>query len=249
MNIYISSSWKNRDRVRKLAIALREAGHDVYDFTDPSCRQTPEIPPEKFPEEFDPDKHVYREYLDVPEWKAAVQCNRQALAKCDAVALLLPCGNDGHADWALAVGMRKLSAVVGSPRKGERTPSHWWADILLDKDEDFISWISSISRDYDPTHKDGSVEVTLPSKLGLPSMNIPALDVLANKLASKLILDLPKNGNECDHGVVFDEVKAKGLSSEEVKRLYPRLGGVCPKGCGYVGIYYASMAHYICGDW
>lgn len=48
--IYLSSSWKNRDRVRSLAIALRAAGHDVYDFTNPACRNVPEIPPERFPD-------------------------------------------------------------------------------------------------------------------------------------------------------------------------------------------------------
>lgn len=141
MNIYISSSWKNRDRVRALAISLRENGHQVYDFTDPDSRKMPEIPPEKFPDAFDPEKHLYREYLNVPEWKAAVQCNREALDRCDAVVLLLPCGNDAHADWAYAVGKGKWTAVVGQPRKGERTPSHWWTDAFLDSDLEVAGWL------------------------------------------------------------------------------------------------------------
>ncbi len=58
MNIYLSSSWKNRVRVRALAIALRSEGHEVYDFTDPNSRKMPEIPPEKYPDLFDPVKHV-----------------------------------------------------------------------------------------------------------------------------------------------------------------------------------------------
>lgn len=33
MNIYLSSSWKNRERVRGLAQELRIAGYDAYDFT------------------------------------------------------------------------------------------------------------------------------------------------------------------------------------------------------------------------
>lgn len=48
MNIYLSSSWKNRDKVREIAIDLRKHGYEVYDFTDPNCRKTEEIPPEKF---------------------------------------------------------------------------------------------------------------------------------------------------------------------------------------------------------
>jgi hypothetical protein len=35
--IYISSSWKNRVRVREIADLLRLHGYDVYDFTDPRC--------------------------------------------------------------------------------------------------------------------------------------------------------------------------------------------------------------------
>ena len=132
MNIYISSSWKNRERVRKLADALRDCGHVVYDFTDPKCRKAPEIPPEMFPEQFDPAKHLYAEYIhSVPHWRAAVEGNQEALQACDAVVLLLPCGNDAHADWAYAVGLGKKTIVVGSPKAGDRTPTHLWADAIV----------------------------------------------------------------------------------------------------------------------
>lgn len=41
--IYLSSSWKNRERVRALACALREElGFGVYDFTDPASRAAPD---------------------------------------------------------------------------------------------------------------------------------------------------------------------------------------------------------------
>lgn len=132
VNIYLSSSWKNRARVRALAIRLRQDGHEVYDFTDPACRNTPEIPPEAFPDEFDPERILYDQYLQaVPQWRAAVECNRRALDRCDCVVLMLPCGNDAHADWAYAVGKGKASIVCGQPRKGERTPSHMWCDRFV----------------------------------------------------------------------------------------------------------------------
>ena len=150
MNIYISSSWKNRDRVRALAIKLRAAGHQVYDFTDPACRNTPEIPPERFPEQFDPDKHTYADYLNsVPEWSAAVYCNRQALlSRCNFCVLMLPCGADSHADWAFAEGLKAArhsmrTAVIGHPPAGERTPSHLWADVLLKDEDAFLEWLDS----------------------------------------------------------------------------------------------------------
>ena len=55
----------------------------------------------------------------------------------------------------------------------------------------------------------------------------------------------------CTHGVVFDleNVKRLSLSSRDIKTLYPRLSGVCPLGCGYNGIAYASYEHFVYGDW
>jgi len=86
---------------------------------------------------------------------------------------------------------------------------------------------------------------------------------------SSLLIKLPEL-KDCTHGVVFDEEAAKKLLEEtpqdpkldpavafimgspatsEIRKRWPRLDGVCPKGCGYMGIAYASYAHYIYGDW
>jgi hypothetical protein len=128
--------------VRLLATVLRDAGHEVYDFTDPRCRRTPELPPEKFPEQFDPDRHNYRDYLESqPAFRSAVEENRQAIEWCDLVILLLPCGIDATADWALGVGLGKQSVVVGYPPAGKRSPTHLWADALLDNTNEILPWI------------------------------------------------------------------------------------------------------------
>lgn len=71
---------------------------------------------------------------------------------------------------------------------------------------------------------------------------------------------------KCDHGVTFDEAAAKTIdrgwrpetdqefiagnpASQEIRKRWPRLDGPCPKGCGFEGIAYQSMAHYRMGDW
>ena len=145
MDIYISSSWKQRDRVRAVATKLRELGHEVYDFTDPACRNAPEIPPERVMSRFDPSVSTYQEYLSsTPEWKAAVDCNRDALNACDVVVLLLPCGLDAHADAFYGLGRGALLAVVGSPPMGERTPTHMWADVMLNDDGDIAGWLEGV---------------------------------------------------------------------------------------------------------
>lgn len=143
MKIYISSSWKNREQVRNMAINLRKMGHEVYDFTDPACRKSPEIPPEKFPEEFDPKVHIYSQYIQREEWRTAVMENMEAIKWADMIILLLPCGNDSHADWALGVGMGKNSVVVGSMRKGERSPVHMWADKIIDSEKNLYEYLES----------------------------------------------------------------------------------------------------------
>jgi hypothetical protein len=46
----------------------------------------------------------------------------------------------------------------------------------------------------------------------------------------------------------FDAVKARKMSWEEVRKVYPRFSGYCEK-CGYYGAKYASFEHYIAGDY
>lgn len=53
----------------------------------------------------------------------------------------------------------------------------------------------------------------------------------------------------CDHGIRFDDKVAESMDVAEIRKRWPRLNGPCPLGCGYVGIYYASRAHYVYGDW
>jgi len=142
LSIYISSSWKNRELVRNLADRLSQDGHSVYDFTNPKCRKTPEIPPERFPEQFDPEIHTYSQYINRPEWKGAIDENRMAIEQADLIILLLPCGNDAHADWAFGVGMGKHSIVAGHPNKGDRSPVHMWADAILDSPVDVPDYIN-----------------------------------------------------------------------------------------------------------
>lgn len=142
MKVYISASWKLRGEVRNLASTLRDGAHEVYDFTDPNCRNTPEIPPEMFAEQFFPDHHIYSEYLNKPEWKAAVIENRKALEWCDVVILLLPCGIDATADWAYALGLGKKSVIVGHPTAGERSPTHLWADKMVSSVAEAVEFIN-----------------------------------------------------------------------------------------------------------
>lgn len=136
--VYIASSWKLREEVRELANILRGVGYEVFDFTDSNCRKTKEIPPEKYPEEFNPARHQYSSYINKESWKQAVFENKERIENSDIVVLLLPCGNDSHADWAYGVGLGKTTFIVGQPKAGERSPSHLWSDGIFDNNFEFF---------------------------------------------------------------------------------------------------------------
>lgn len=57
---------------------------------------------------------------------------------------------------------------------------------------------------------------------------------------------------KCSHGVAFDVDAAKSCSVATIRAQWPRgyftPEKPCPQ-CRYVGIAYASMAHYVYGDW
>ena len=56
---------------------------------------------------------------------------------------------------------------------------------------------------------------------------------------------------KCTHPSVvpeFDEQAAMGLSTDEIKRRWPRYFGPC-SSCDFNGVLYASYAHYLAGDW
>lgn len=145
MKIFISSSWKNREKVRELAVKLRKEGHKVYDFTDPECRKTAEFPHEKRPAPYDPAVHKsYAALLRNSDMYAAVMNNQEAIRWCDLVILLLPCGLDAHTDWAYGLGLGKANVIIGAPLAGDISYNHCWADKVLDNPDDVYKYIKEM---------------------------------------------------------------------------------------------------------
>lgn len=61
----------------------------------------------------------------------------------------------------------------------------------------------------------------------------------------------PEEVERCDHSIAtptFDERAAEGLSSSEIRKRWPRFMGSCPS-CGEPVILYASLSHFLEGDW
>lgn len=76
---------------------------------------------------------------------------------------------------------------------------------------------------------------------------------------AEIIIPAEDPESTCDHGLLFNYEEACKIVNDlnltpyevtaEIRKRWPRLDGMCPKGCGYCGIAYASEQHYLMGDW
>ena len=113
MRIYVASSWRNEERQQAVVTALRDAGHDVYDFRNPapgdhgfSWEQCVEAEQLRDPRRF------RSEVLTHPIALAGFAKDRGALAMADATVLVLPCGRSAHLELGYAVGRRQRTIVL-----------------------------------------------------------------------------------------------------------------------------------------
>jgi hypothetical protein len=95
-------------------LALREAGHEVYDFTHPahgnegfswrSCSPDPAAlkDPRRFRDEV----------LSHPSCKLGFTLDRTALRNADLTVLVLPCGRSAHLELGYAIGDGQHTIVL-----------------------------------------------------------------------------------------------------------------------------------------
>lgn len=111
MRIYLASSWRNGQQ-QKILHALRDAGHEVYDFRNPapgeSGYQWTEIDPDW--QRWSP--RAFRDALKHPIAEHGFNRDMDALRSCDACVLLLPCGRSAHLEAGWAAGNGKPLGVL-----------------------------------------------------------------------------------------------------------------------------------------
>ncbi len=106
--VYLASSWRNTRYPAALA-GLRLAGFEVYDFRDPgSMFQWKQIDPGWA--DWKPEEIV--QALGNPLTGRAFDADREAIAGCDALVMLMPCGASAHMELGYAAGLGKRTAVV-----------------------------------------------------------------------------------------------------------------------------------------
>lgn len=103
--IYLASSWRNLHHPEALKI-LRAAGHEVYDFRNPTEGDNgfawSAITDEPKPW----TTETMREVLNHPVAQRGFGLDFDAMSRCSTCVLLLPCGRSAHleAGWFIGAG-------------------------------------------------------------------------------------------------------------------------------------------------
>lgn len=117
--IYVASSWRNQ-RQPDVIRALRNEGHDVYDFKNPEPGNKgfhwSEIDPEW--KRWSPEQ--FRRALAHPIAVAARALDVGALNWADVCVLLMPCGRSAHLELGYCLGAGKCGCILLSDGEPEQ---------------------------------------------------------------------------------------------------------------------------------
>lgn len=128
MNIYVASSWRNQSQP-VVVEALRNAGHEVYDFREDGFGFGWK--------DIDPDWWAW----SAEKMRAALfheladegyQNDMKAILACDLCVLVMPCGKSAHLELGIARGMGKKTIVLlsdGEPELMWRAADHLCLDV------------------------------------------------------------------------------------------------------------------------
>ena len=121
MRVYVASSWRNEERQQAVVRALRDIGHEVYDFRNPTpgdhgfswrqCVDNGEDPDALRDAMQDPA--FFRDHvLKHPVARAGFKKDMDALSSAEATVLVLPCGRSAHLELGYATGARQHTVVL-----------------------------------------------------------------------------------------------------------------------------------------
>lgn len=143
MRIYVASSWRN-ERQPAVVKALEEAGHDVYDFRNPSMgpgargkgfhwTKIDEGWKQWTPEQF-------REALGHQVARDGFESDETGMEWSEACVLVMPCGRSAHLELGWAIGSGRKSIILLSD--GEPELMYGLADALCTTVEEVLLTLS-----------------------------------------------------------------------------------------------------------
>lgn len=118
MRIYVASSWRN-DYQPEVVRALREVGHDVYDFRNPAEGNHGFDWADIDPGWKSWTGDQYRRALQHPIAKGGFSLDFSGMQSADACVLLLPCGRSAHLEAGWFVGAGRPLLILGEPPEAE----------------------------------------------------------------------------------------------------------------------------------
>lgn len=139
--IYLASSWRNPYQAEVLK-ALRDAGHEVYDFKNPSPGNNgfswAEIDPNWQRWKFED----YRQALKTDIAQRGFTADFSAMQWADTCVLLWPAGRSAHLEYGWACGAFKRTAILAY---GENEPELMvmLGDFMTKNLSTLIHWLSN----------------------------------------------------------------------------------------------------------
>ncbi len=111
LSIYVASSWRNA-RQPAIVAALRDAGHEVYDFRNPgdgregfSWKQATSTRPPWSAEET-------RAVLSLPRSEGGFQTDLAAMVLADVIVMVQPCGRSAALELGWGAGSGRGTVVL-----------------------------------------------------------------------------------------------------------------------------------------
>ena len=117
--IYVASSWRNPIQP-EIVVALRAAGHEVYDFRNPAPGNNGFAWSAIDPDWIGWNPRRFAELVTThPVARAGFNHDKDALDWCDTCVLVLPSGRSAHLEAGYAAGQGKRVIVYLHPDKFE----------------------------------------------------------------------------------------------------------------------------------
>ena len=113
MKIYVASSWRNKPRQQEVVVALREAGHEVYDFTHPTEENSGFSWSSVDPAWKNWTVDEFRTLgLQHPLADQAFTFDSTAMEASEVCVLVNPCGKSAHLEAGYMAGQGKLVYAI-----------------------------------------------------------------------------------------------------------------------------------------
>lgn len=135
MRIYVASSWRNEYQPQIVA-ALRQEGHEVYDFKDSDGFSWKEVDQG---DELFWDFDTWQEALRHPAAERGFARDMAALAMAHRCIVVLPCGRSAHLEAGFAIGQGKPTAFW-CPEFDTPDLMVKMADAVFEKIVDVVAW-------------------------------------------------------------------------------------------------------------